>query len=312
MPRSLRLKVIVWAQAQWHVVPGLPPLRPSKVAIRVQVCEHLTPARLPSLGEALKTRRDNQMLSKPNPHPAGSANKVRRPSPAIVISVVSLFVALSGTAYAATGGTFVLGKANTAGAVTKLTNSNGTALSLSSKSGTAPLAVNSSTLVPKLNASLLGGLTAGQFVQGSGDSGVNGSSLPTSPTTSGKELLVVPGFGTLEANCGINGDAEYGELTFLDESHTFHRYVSSIDAGSGAQVGGEDVDPSSTPSIIGLVTSPGSNLLWEHQYFHYVTVFGPTLVNHVAVVDAIIDVDNSSPHTCDFDATEYAGTGSTG
>ena len=34
----------------------------------------------------------------------------RRPAPAIVIAVLALFVALSGTAYAATGGSFILGK----------------------------------------------------------------------------------------------------------------------------------------------------------------------------------------------------------
>jgi len=47
----------------------------------------------------------------------------RRPSPALAISVISLFVALGGTTYAATGGTFILGKANSAGAQTSLASS---------------------------------------------------------------------------------------------------------------------------------------------------------------------------------------------
>jgi len=35
---------------------------------------------------------------------------MRRPSPSIVISLIALMFAMSGTAYAATGGTFILGK----------------------------------------------------------------------------------------------------------------------------------------------------------------------------------------------------------
>jgi hypothetical protein len=98
---------------------------------------------------------------------------MRRPSPATAISVAALVVALSGTGYAATGGTFLLGRANKASAVSSLSNSNGTALRLSSKHGTPPLTVSNSTRVPRLNASELGGLPATRFMQGTGftDSG---------------------------------------------------------------------------------------------------------------------------------------------
>jgi hypothetical protein len=85
---------------------------------------------------------------------------MRRPSPSLVISLVALGVAASGTAYAATGGTFILGRANTAGAVSSLKNSAGTALSLTSKAGTPPLAVGNTVQVPNLNASEVGGKTA--------------------------------------------------------------------------------------------------------------------------------------------------------
>jgi hypothetical protein len=44
-----------------------------------------------------------------------------RPSPAMGVALVALFVALGGTAYAATGGTFILGQANTATSQTSLT-----------------------------------------------------------------------------------------------------------------------------------------------------------------------------------------------
>src|SRR5918992_3740217 len=45
----------------------------------------------------------------------------RLPSPSLAISLLALFVALGGTAYAATGGSFVLGQANTASSQTSLT-----------------------------------------------------------------------------------------------------------------------------------------------------------------------------------------------
>jgi hypothetical protein len=70
----------------------------------------------------------------------------------------------SGTAFAATGGNFLLGKSNTAGATTTLSNANGTALSLISKSGYASLKVNRTTKVTNLNSDLLDGKdwTSGQ------------------------------------------------------------------------------------------------------------------------------------------------------
>lgn len=86
-----------------------------------------------------------------------------RPRHATVVAYLALFVAGTGTAAAATGGTFLLGKSNSATSVTGLTNSKGTALSLSAKSGSAPLTVNSTTKVSRLNADLLDGLTSSQL-----------------------------------------------------------------------------------------------------------------------------------------------------
>ena len=93
--------------------------------------------------------------------------RLRRPSPAMVVALLALAVAMSGTAYAATGGTFVLGKANTANHVSALSNAKGAALTLTSANEHTPLALNgpaedvpplsvsSSTLVPNLDAGLL-------------------------------------------------------------------------------------------------------------------------------------------------------------
>jgi hypothetical protein len=105
---------------------------------------------------------------------------MRRPSPAIAISVAALVVALSGTSYAATGGTFLLGRANSATALSSLSNSKGTALQLSSKPGTPPLTVSNSVQVPKLNASELGGSPAAGFMQGTG-SADSGNAAITGP-----------------------------------------------------------------------------------------------------------------------------------
>jgi hypothetical protein len=93
---------------------------------------------------------------------------MRRPSPSIVISLIALVFAMSGTAYAATGGTFILGRSNTATSVSSLSNKHGTALSLSASRGKPPLTVNSSVQVPRLNASRLGGVPASGFITGTG------------------------------------------------------------------------------------------------------------------------------------------------
>lgn len=84
---------------------------------------------------------------------------------------VAALVLGSGSAYAATGGNFILGKSNSAGATTTLSNANGTALSLNSKSGTAPLKVNRTTKVTNLNADLLDGRDSTYFARSAGDVG---------------------------------------------------------------------------------------------------------------------------------------------
>ncbi len=72
-----------------------------------------------------------------------------------------LVVGLDYVSYAATGQSMVLGKANEASKVTALKRTtSGPALKLTVKPGSAPLAVNSSKKVAKLNADRLDGLDA--------------------------------------------------------------------------------------------------------------------------------------------------------
>jgi hypothetical protein len=94
--------------------------------------------------------------------------RLPRPSAPIVISLAALLLAMSGTAVAATGGDFLLGKSNTAATVSSLTNSKGTALSLTAGPTAPPLTVSNNALIPKLNASFVGNIPASGFVQGGG------------------------------------------------------------------------------------------------------------------------------------------------
>ena len=85
---------------------------------------------------------------------------VRSVSPAAVAVTVSLLIGGAGFADAATGGAFILGKANKETTTASLSDSRGTPLALSAPAGKAPLTVSRAVLVKNLNAQYLGGLTA--------------------------------------------------------------------------------------------------------------------------------------------------------
>jgi hypothetical protein len=100
-------------------------------------------------------RRKTEM---PDPGPGRRWWKISGTSHATVVAYMALFMAMSGTAVAATGGTFILGKSNSADSVSTLTSSAGSALSLRSPAGSAPLQVNRRVKVERLNADLLDGI----------------------------------------------------------------------------------------------------------------------------------------------------------
>lgn len=91
--------------------------------------------------------------------------------PSFVAGAVVALVLGSGTAFAATGGKLILGHSNSANRTTTLSNSRGTALALSSKSGTPALKVNSRTKVANLNADQLDGLSSASFARTTGKTG---------------------------------------------------------------------------------------------------------------------------------------------
>ena len=83
--------------------------------------------------------------------------RLGHPSHGTVVAYLALIIAMSGTAVAATGGPFLLGRDNTAGKTTSLTSKSGAPLRLVAPDGGPPILVNSTVRVPRLNASRLGG-----------------------------------------------------------------------------------------------------------------------------------------------------------
>lgn len=80
------------------------------------------------------------------------------------IGVIALFLVLGGFAYAVSGQAILLGRPNIADKSTTVQNTGaGAVLDLQAKAGQPPLKVNSSTLVPKLNADQLDGKHASAF-----------------------------------------------------------------------------------------------------------------------------------------------------
>jgi hypothetical protein len=113
-----------------------------------------------------------------------------------LISIGAGFVLLAGgtAAGAATGGNFILGKANSETTQATLTNTKGTPLKLAAPAGTAPLKVSNSTQVAGLNAQYLGGMTAAQVATGGDGFTLNGTNTPLVPV-----YTLVAGTGALPA-----------------------------------------------------------------------------------------------------------------
>lgn len=145
---------------------------------------------------------------------------MRRPqvTPSLVISLLALFVALSSGAYAATGGTFILGQANTATSKTSLTAKAGapalqitnnstkpgaTALVLNTAAGHPPLTTNSTTTAPNLSADLLDGIDSTAFVQG-GNTQTLSERKVTVPGAAAVTLFSIPGLGVIKGDCLVN------------------------------------------------------------------------------------------------------------
>ena len=160
---------------------------------------------------------------------------MRKPSPALVISVIALFVALGGAGMAATGGNFILGKANSATSTTSLsapiggkalqlsntsTIAGATALGLTAAPGHAPFAVNTSTKVANLNADRLDGIDSSSLVQGGGN--LKPIPLVDLPNAGAGTLMNITGVGKLEVTGCASGNQSF---KYTNESGATQNYV---------------------------------------------------------------------------------------
>ena len=159
------------------------------------------------------------------------------------------------------------------------------------------MSVNSATRVPDLNASLLGGLAASQFIQGSGQSRSFGFNMSTA-SNSTQNLLSVPGFGTLSASCT---SASGGSATVLLQtgSHPIDSFGVSVNSNSVSSVANSSLAPGQDYVLASV--SAGSVIgVWERTIFRYATGSGSSRTTHLATVEIMLAARDA---VCDFDAS---------
>lgn len=99
-----------------------------------------------------------------------------------VVSTLALIIALSGGAYAATGGSLILGRSNSASSLTSVSNPRGVAFSFRSKTGSPPFTVSGNSVkVSSLNADKVDGLDSTQLQGRTGPAGPPGPVGPDGP-----------------------------------------------------------------------------------------------------------------------------------
>ena len=165
-------------------------------------------------------------------------------SPVLWFALGALVVGGTGTAYAATGGTFRLGKSNVATSTTSLSNTAGIALSLRSKSGKAPLTVGTNRVkVANLNSDLIDGRDSTYFQKRVSSTCATGSTIKAvsasgTVTCSGATYVaVVNGDGSLaRGSTGVSstttGTGSY-EVTFPTDIQGCAYFGSSSTSTAG-------------------------------------------------------------------------------
>jgi hypothetical protein len=170
---------------------------------------------------------------------------MRKPSPALVIAVLALFVALGGASWAATGGNFILGQGNTASSSSSLSApvAGGSALTLSNTSTTAgssalrlnvaaghpPFTVNSAGKVPSLNTDLLDGRDSSFFLPATGTA-ADANKLGGFPASTFYRLRTAPRANTFSA--GDSGP-NVGNYTSITIGRDGLGLISDYDATKG-------------------------------------------------------------------------------
>ena len=243
----------------------------------------------------------------------------------IGVGAAATVIAITGAAAGSgVGAVFNLGETNKVNATSSLTGSTkhsmlsvtnngaGTALNLHVAKGKAPFSVNSSAQVAGLNASLLSGLAASQFVQGGGQSRSFGfTSNITTPNP--KTLLSVPGFGTLSGSCNQNMmNGTFAEVSFLTGSQTMDKFTAALTSSSGIEVDNTTLSPN-TSFTFAQASGAGPGAVWQRHILRYATGSGQSLTEHIATIDLMVGVDPTTmPPSCDFDASAIIGAGATG
>ena len=178
-----------------------------------------------------------------------------------VIAGAALTVGIGGVGYAATGGSFILGHANSAGATSSLSNPNGTALSLSAKAGTPALRVSNAVKVGNLNADLLDGLNSTAFAKAGSVVRVSAPTLTPSEGPINRQARAFCAAG----EHAVGGGADVKALTEdrLGEFFTFVNISAPIDAsgepGTGPAIGWK-VEVTNTANHMSGLTGRDANL----------------------------------------------------
>lgn len=129
---------------------------------------------------------------------------------AFTVGALCMLVLGSGSAVAATGGKFILGRSNSATTISTITNAKGTALKLKAPAGKAPLAVSNSTKVALLNADKVDGLSAENIARATKPTGIRSAvstAIESNPGVSGYDLLIA------FADCPTGSTATGGGFT---------------------------------------------------------------------------------------------------
>lgn len=158
-------------------------------------------------------------------------------------------------AYAANGGSLLIGRSNTGTAVTTLTSSAGTPLSLKAKSGYPPFAVNSSKPVTHLNADWLDGVDASSFALAAGAHtgiivGTSDWEDPTDPTSSVIVSVATCPTGTMLTGGGSDNVTTAGH-SFINSPDTNQWVVFS----TADRVGDPTAEPAIAPDQPDDITS---------------------------------------------------------
>jgi hypothetical protein len=160
--------------------------------------------------------------------------------PPLIVSITALIVSLGGVGYSATGGSFILGKANVASSETRLTaggvplllkNTSQPALGIVVPAGVPPMVVNSKILVANLNADFVDGLDSANFAR------TGRLRFTVNPGGFSSEVLLPDGVAAL-VTASSSGGASYA--TILRVGHPiqsptpiFTKFVGFESAGGG-------------------------------------------------------------------------------